>query len=530
MGELLLQGGISFPNIVAILLLPIFIIPGIAGLKVRLYVARRSDNYGRLDTVVYSWLLSAVSLLGIYLGVGYLTGDFTLVPSFLDVPQSVQANETGLRIPFVLGLYAVHFCLCVVIGGVFGAFAYNFIDEVQITDRHSKRELMLNKIAPGKDVVLRTKSGELFKGRVGSKWDTEDGEDILLRSPSQLIDRGGETWATEKRGPYLYMDSGEVSRISLADPTQSENLDPVAAIDKPDRLQAFIKSIGQELDPRFHLQSLEAPPRIAFAIAVLTTAAFCLFGGLLFATDVGGILQIQSTIGGQLPQAVGALVGLFGATLGLSAVMRSVLYGREARGVYWIALPAVPFLALVMAVLNPSIAYSVFFATPFNVVAGILTGFIALYVLFHYHRANSHLAITAFIISLATVVALEKLAKHVQPEISSGFMIWLAVTIIWLFYVAIHGGPSKRQPWAKRIKRPLIVGLSSIVVVGLAVGPWWVLTEPARPTQWLVRSVPYFGGLMLALSGYRIEINRYTGDRVRFVLNLVQAIVKRQDD
>jgi len=502
---ILQTAGLTFPNIVAVLLLPIFIIPGIGGLKIRLYVARRSDNYGRLDSLVYSWSLSAISLLFLYVAVGVATNDFTLVPELLRVEDSTTGSETGLRIPYLLGLYAAHFALCLILGAVSGSFAYNFIDDVNITERLSKRELMLNRIAPGKEVVVRLKSGELFQGRVGSKWDTGDDEDLLLLSPTQLIDKDGETWRKENRGPYLYVDSAGVSRISLADSNHEENLDPESAIDDPDRLQSFIRSLTQELYPETTLRSILSPPRISITIGLLTGLVFSLLGGLLWTISYGyDRYQFETTV----VEFGSALIGLIVIVVFQITIGRAMLRKDEARTILTLVVPASIIISPTLILVEPSMVNSFFHISPFIAVSGLLTGLLAIYVSYYYPRAKSPIAIVLLTISTISGLILELV--HITPSkvLIFGNLVLFAVSVVWLFYVAIYGGPSKRQIWAKRLRRPVKILFMIFLITVMTITPWLFLT-PDRPLgDWPILFIPYLLGISIAAVSYYVEVER----------------------
>jgi hypothetical protein len=496
-------GGFSFPNVVAVLLLPVFILPGYAGLKIRQYVARRTDDYDRLDTVAYSWIISTLSVAILYAIVFLFTNDLTLIPDIVRVEpvtsseptQLPPGSETGLRLERLAFGYACHFVLSSVIGALYGAFAYNFLDEVRITAGDSNRELLFDHIAPGKRVDVRTKSGELFRGKAGIKRDTADEAGILLRSPTRLVDNdAGEIVKKHPLGRYIYINAEEISRISITDQEDPENLDPEATYDKPDRLQSFITTLVGGLWPDKVVAALRTQPRQFGRSTVATVGPFILIGVTLAVLEwrimvpPGFSMNLSFTF----LLAVLWIAFLLVTSAGfLSLSLEKVPPWQPTVGFTLSALYSGTWLFFSNSLIEGYLGATAVLT------AGLLIGSVGVYAT-TLKRARSGVYSVITLLGIALVsdpVTVPKILS--QAPVQQGILLIISTL---MFYEVIQGGPSRRISWAKKIQPPIIIGITAACALSLLHIPAYVSRE--NPT-FLYFILPLALGIWFVYHQYR---------------------------
>lgn len=488
--------GFSFPNIVAILLLPIFIFPGFAGLKLRLYTARRTDSYGRLDTAVYSWTIGSVSIFLLYFAVFIETGDISLIPEFLieTVGKSNPNQEatTTLHLEKVALAYLVHVFLSCGIGLVYGVIAYNFLDDVRVINSSTNKEYMVNRIAPGRRIDVRTRSGEIIRGKTPQRHDNKDDEGLLLLSPQRLADNpGGDIIGEHEIGETIFIDADKISRISVIDDEEPENLDPEQTYEDPDRLQSFFSELVSGVTPNKPLSHLLSPPRFVLAITMKYLAAILVSFGLLQyiygPVDLGvltitfvlaiacGILSVTAFIHAIFSEVVRSWVKIYLLVVSLVLFAHSIIY----QGVY----PRSLFFVVLLG----------------SLIGGLIIGLVWVYATTWKRGFSGHATVFFTIGSLI-------LTASVVTDTSSWFLTGGNAAIMWilslitLFIAMIQGGPSRRQPWSEKLQSPLVILLTITYVIALISTPWMFMGYSILPLWNMM--YPFIFGFMPIISGY----------------------------
>lgn len=270
-------------NLIPLVLLPIIIVPGVVGLKIRLHVSHRTDSYGRLDSTVYSWTLSSISICLLYVWIYLATGSVSIVPDFY------QANSiSDLKVTTIVGLYLFHFIQCLAIGAFIGAFAYNYIDPPRLSVRETKRDLIFKHIGRGSNVEIRTEDGDTIRGYVGKSFNRGKGEGVILSGPKRVYgpEVDGEKY-TEDMGEYALIKELNIAHVSV----EGEGIEPEKTKDDPDKLQNLILGVKSEVFPSYSLQSLLSPPRRFFTYSLFLFLTVPIVGLLssLFATHSSSI-------------------------------------------------------------------------------------------------------------------------------------------------------------------------------------------------------------------------------------------------
>lgn len=158
----------------------VFVLPGLAGVKLGLLIANRADWLNRVDTIALSFGVSLLSMAGIYLWysvfAGHLLVAAELSPVWEHLPTGlivyVQLLGVSLTVGVLLGVLDF--------GGDYVAkregLWYKFFSEIESEQDFEKYQ-----------VRVRMQSGDELWGRVEDKGEISVNRDVLLENPRRII-------------------------------------------------------------------------------------------------------------------------------------------------------------------------------------------------------------------------------------------------------------------------------------------------------------------------------------------------------
>jgi hypothetical protein len=494
-------GGLQLPNVVAVLLLPVFIFPGFIGLRLRLYVARRSDEYTRLETAVYSWTISAISLILLYIIIFWLTGDATLVPEALRVSQQPSnTSETGLQLHRLLLGYALHIGLCAGVGIFVGTFAYNFTESIQVGKRDSNLALVLEHIAPGHEIELRTKDQELLRATVPTGYDDNDKEGVLLKNAERIIENENGPVSKNDLGPRIFVNKNDISRISLVNGQSPENIDPAEIYEDPDRLQSFLRSL---------YDAFVTQPKSVLAdrneLRSELTWDFALLSGLpiVFSTIAFGFqqnlfahLSEELSVGGLLGMVAALVVFIVPAYFYCGSFQKKT---SQIAGVGFVLFVSLAYC--LFSTISPSTSIPGVYNLLIAAYGGIAFGIISMYCN-EFKRSRSGLAISFFsvVVFLSGATSLQPGAAAIPPD---ALLLLSILSFGFIYYEMIAGGPSRPAPWGERARLPLTLIVSILVVVLTIV--FTTMPPNNNVSLWFLMMLSLISGLCLVWVVYYNE-------------------------
>lgn len=420
---------LSLTKLSAILILPLFIIPGVIGLKAKLYIVRRSDNYGRLDTIVYSWTIAMISLLIIYCGIHLLTGYFELVPPVL------KTDNGGWDLEIILLFYFFHVIFSAIIGVLYGVFAYNLIEPRRVTERKSNKQLLFDTLIPKAEVEIWTDEGVSVRGTVLSRLIDDEYENIILSSPSRIYrDTRGEITRTEDLGEYHYINTSQIIEVAIHD---EPILEQIADAERNDRLQQTITAI-KEKHNEFSWTDFSTIDPITKPTIIFFTATTLVISLIIGIPSIGNSLLVQSIwiIFGYIiaPTAVARLIGKIEPTL------------QQAK--LWAGAMSVPILGGVLFTIK---SVSIFHFLPMSWVGswvpfsmgGLFISY-AVIMAIEKHRINTgiYLGILVPLLILFDITNITNSSINV-PLVQLP-VIGIIIVILLLFWEATRGPPSRR--------------------------------------------------------------------------------------
>ncbi|MCL9818317.1 DUF6338 family protein [Natronocalculus amylovorans] len=247
---------IRIESIAALVIVSLFIIPGFITLKVRHAVSRRYENYNKIDKVLYSYLFSLASLCILYLIVFLFSGSLDLI-----LPQLFENSERPALIELNLQYSLVYYLLLVFVGTIVGVaigmFEYNLLLPLKQGERLPNNQLMIGHIANKRKALIHLKNGDLISGIISNRLIGDGYEDIIIRSPEQLLRNQDGIITTQKSlGDFLYLPVDEISYIS-AENQEWANED-VFDVERLDRVQESIQGLFKETpNPFKNYQPLE---------------------------------------------------------------------------------------------------------------------------------------------------------------------------------------------------------------------------------------------------------------------------------
>lgn len=231
-------GGIQAFNLLSIVL---FLLPGLAGVKLYLRAARRSDPFNRIDTVALSIFVSLLSFITVYVGYWLLFppyGTFGIghAPLVTDLRAEIRS------LPEVIYVYMIVTGLAA--GGGRLAGCRNLFLEYLPDDPNRRWIVPFEGIVGGdsdSSVRIVTNDGDRITGTVRDFGRDENAHDVLLENPKRLRQDPSEGWTVaEELGQTLYVDGDSVARVYFGEPWSG---DESAA----ERYEMTQRSSGEEM-------------------------------------------------------------------------------------------------------------------------------------------------------------------------------------------------------------------------------------------------------------------------------------------
>lgn len=199
---------------VGLLSIVLFLLPGLAGVKLGLQIADRSDWLNRIDTVALSFGVSLFSMLVIYFA--------SSLPVFLFSSQlllSATNVQTLLStIPTIIFYYSLLIAFALLIGHTLGRFDFG-------RNRFTPSSLWYRFFDIAEDsgngenyaVRIRTNAGDELFGRVEDEGETAISRDMILESPlrRKRYDENGEVAEEYRWTGYAYIHNQSISHIEF---------------------------------------------------------------------------------------------------------------------------------------------------------------------------------------------------------------------------------------------------------------------------------------------------------------------------
>lgn len=193
-------------NLISIVL---FLLPGLVGVKLGLWYAKRADWFNRIDTIALSFGVSLFSLVFIYTLHSRLHGDWL---------KTSEVAAAWIALPSGLFVYIQLVVLSSLMGLLLGAI--NFGGDIV-----AKRSGIWNKFFVTIDsesdseqyqVRVRMQSGDELWGRVEDKGEIGANRDILLERPRRIIRReDGSIGEAYSYTGYAYLHNEDISHIEF---------------------------------------------------------------------------------------------------------------------------------------------------------------------------------------------------------------------------------------------------------------------------------------------------------------------------
>ena len=259
-----------------LVLLVLFVVPGLISIRAYQFIAKRVDQYSRLDAIVYSLILSIVAVLSLYGLVSAEVGELLTVPHLRQVSQAkllptfihgyLALNSLGI----LLGLYG-GICRRYVLDPDVGFREYwDALDEaayeldMENLNKHhgeilgggpteTRGELwdyVFNYIYSESTVTIHKTDGNNVEGEILLAGDTVQNRDLLISpgSREELEDQDGP------QETYRYIPPNDLSHITFNEdlnlddsdvaeremPENSEDPNPVAD-DVEEKLEGYSK-------------------------------------------------------------------------------------------------------------------------------------------------------------------------------------------------------------------------------------------------------------------------------------------------
>lgn len=209
-------GRVATINLLYIIFL---IVPGLVGIKGFLLVRRETDNYGRIETVVFSLIISILSVLLLY--AGYSVYLWELV-DFSDV--------ANFGLPNIILIFLLHSAICSILGTSIGIgnniaekreWISGIIESLPYVDGEDARmevwDFVFEEIHSNSAVAVITEQGHVVSGNVVQSGDKIQERDLILSRPSLklLTDNGDYVDEDLPNKTYAYVHNQDISQILL---------------------------------------------------------------------------------------------------------------------------------------------------------------------------------------------------------------------------------------------------------------------------------------------------------------------------
>lgn len=216
--------GLGVSPSVGLLSIILFLLPGLAGVKLALQIAERGDWLNRIDTITLSFGVSLFSMVTIYFGFSLLKTVLDSGNHFLTVTE-VQTRLSS--IPSAIFHYVVLVGFALLVGSILGYFDFG---RNRFTSNLLWRRFfdIVKDSGDGENyaVRIRTRTGDELFGRVEDEGETALSRDIILENPRRVrYDENGEVAEEHIWTGYAYVHNQSVSHVEfdrLEDADESE--------------------------------------------------------------------------------------------------------------------------------------------------------------------------------------------------------------------------------------------------------------------------------------------------------------------
>ncbi|WP_152420019.1 DUF6338 family protein [Haloferax prahovense] len=220
-----LQNGLFSLSLLGAVALPLlFIVPGVAAIRVAGWTTKRREDHDRVEIIFFSLVFSIVSLVILYLLASVLKWDWI-----------TAGDVTRLELSAVIGWYLAHLVVAGTIGAIFGSFSYNYIYENQFRDHYDSWDFAFQFIHQSSDVVVKTTSGDWIQGHAIQSGSSNETRDLLLAYPRwgekpEDLDIEREEFSSQDENDST---PSNVAEAEMPNPDDVETFDPEDARRKP---------------------------------------------------------------------------------------------------------------------------------------------------------------------------------------------------------------------------------------------------------------------------------------------------------
>lgn len=185
---------VTVPNLLLTLL---FLAPGFIGFKIFLVKGKIHDEFDRFDKAASSLILSAITILAIYVIYSVILGDFRTYKEF-----SLVEISSGYFVQIFISLIA----------GYAAGYLYEKISDGE-NMLNPPLDLFIEDMVGDKKSRIHLKSGDIVQGFLVAWDDKYTEKNIIVKFPKELEMLDGKIVEKNKLGRYGYISGDEISRI-----------------------------------------------------------------------------------------------------------------------------------------------------------------------------------------------------------------------------------------------------------------------------------------------------------------------------
>ena len=255
-----------------LLLLVLFVVPGLISIRAYQYVAKRVDQYSRIEAIVYSLCLSIVSILTLYGLVSVEVGDLLTIPDLRHLsdtellPRSIHGYLALNSVGTLLGLYAGVVRRYMLDPDVTFREYWKALDkaayEVDMEDlndayteilgggpmetRGELWDYTFKYIYSQSTVTIHKTDGDDIEGEILLAGDTIQNRDLLI-SPGTRDDLEGDNGPQET---YRYIPPDDISHISFNEDINKDDSDVAKREmdDEPEDPHPLSEDVAEEVE------------------------------------------------------------------------------------------------------------------------------------------------------------------------------------------------------------------------------------------------------------------------------------------
>lgn len=243
----------TFP--ITLLTLLLLLTPGLMGLRLFYEASKRKSSLTRTRLIVYSSVLSGVSVFVLYVISHLLLNSFVpLTEGLADSLNIVSGSDLeAISLPGAVGLYLTHITLTVFLGTVIGRGyrACKFRYHNELLDRREPWEFIFTKSPrDGEWVEVTLSGGDIIQGRFNKRaFDAEERE-LFLDDPHRVEYSGQEPQdKREDLGRSIYLHPDAIQQVvTLEDDPNSDATEYMAEIEIPRDLRKDIEESIENIE------------------------------------------------------------------------------------------------------------------------------------------------------------------------------------------------------------------------------------------------------------------------------------------